>query len=138
MRAPAPAVQPRQSSAAAVPEQERGGTRIADRVVAKAATQAAREALRGSQPFTRLDTDTSAVPRVRPPRASVEVRSHRARVRLSMELPYPGDIAGTASRVREHVAARVRSLTGMTVTEVVIVVERLRATATAGEHRRVR
>jgi len=108
---------------------ERGATRIADRVVAKIAGQAAREAL-GSLP-----------PEAAPPHASVVVRpgavgsaragetpaerTESAHVRVSVELDYPSDIGGQCNAVRRHVAERVRALAGMEVPEVAVQVERL-------------
>ncbi|MEU5958646.1 hypothetical protein [Streptomyces sp. NPDC047525] len=92
---------------------ERGATRIADRVVAKIAAQAAREAL------TAVPADGS------PPHATVTVRHDVARVRISVELDYPSDIGGQCGAVRRQVAQRVKALAGMEVPEVAVHVERL-------------
>ncbi|RVU22010.1 Asp23/Gls24 family envelope stress response protein [Streptomyces antnestii] len=92
---------------------ERGATRIADRVVAKIAAQAAREAL----PAVPADGA--------PPHAAVSVRHDSARVRISLELDYPGDIGAQCGAVRRQVAERVRALAGMEVPEVAVQVERL-------------
>ncbi|MEU7472345.1 hypothetical protein AB0A94_28125 [Streptomyces sp. NPDC044984] len=102
---------------AAVAPGERGATRIADRVVAKIASQAAREAV-GLLP-----------PGAAPPHATVVVRHETARIRVHVELDYPGDIGGRCARVRRQVVVRVRSLAGMHVPEVVVLVERLHLTA---------
>ncbi|MFJ1607222.1 Asp23/Gls24 family envelope stress response protein [Streptomyces sp. NPDC088253] len=91
----------------------RGATRIADRVVAKIAAQAAREALEPLPP--------DAVP----PHATVVVHHETARVRVHLELGYPSDIGGHCNAVRRHVAERVDALTGMEVPEVTVQVERL-------------
>lgn len=92
---------------------ERGATTIADRVVAKIAAQAAREALDG-------------VPEGgAPPRAMVTVHHDAARVRVSLELDYPSDIGGQCGAVRHRVAERVKALAGMDVPEVAVQVERL-------------
>ncbi|MBA2948427.1 Asp23/Gls24 family envelope stress response protein [Streptomyces himalayensis] len=97
---------------------ERGATRIADRVVAKIAAWAAREAL-------------DAVPQGgEPPHATVTVhqetgRVRTARVRISLELDYPSDIGRQCGAVRRHVAERVKTLAGMEVPEVAVQVERL-------------
>ncbi|MEU1128045.1 hypothetical protein ABZ371_31795 [Streptomyces sp. NPDC005899] len=91
----------------------RGETRIADRVVAKIAAQAAREAA-GEPP-------TGGAP----PRATVTVHRETARVRVSLELGYPGDIGRRCGAVRRRVAERVRALAGMEVPEVAVQVERL-------------
>ncbi|MFJ7102260.1 Asp23/Gls24 family envelope stress response protein [Streptomyces albogriseolus] len=100
-----------------VPPGERGETTVADRVVAKIASQAAREAL-GALP-----------PDAEPPHASVVVRHGSARVRVHVELDYPGDIGGRCARVRKRIVDRVRDLTGMSVPEVVVQVERLHLAA---------
>ncbi|AZM52517.1 hypothetical protein DMA15_07810 [Streptomyces sp. WAC 01529] len=92
---------------------ERGATRIADRVVAKIAARAAREAV-GTVP-----ADGS------PPHATVSVRHDSARVRVSLELDYPCDIGRQCGAVRHQVTERVRTLAGMDVPEVVVQVERL-------------
>jgi uncharacterized alkaline shock family protein YloU len=110
---------------ATVAARERGATRIADRVVAKIASQAAREAL------PPLPADAV------PPHATVVVRrqstgggadgtpTHSARVRVSLELGYPSDIGAQCGEVRRHVTERVRALAGMEVPEVAVQVERL-------------
>nr|WP_206328165.1 Asp23/Gls24 family envelope stress response protein [Streptomyces sp. S3(2020)] len=96
-----------------VPPGERGATRIADRVVAKIASQAAREAV-GEVPGDAA-----------PPHATVVVHHRTVRVRVHLELDYPTDIGARCSRVRRHVAERVRALVGMEVPEVAVHVERL-------------
>jgi uncharacterized alkaline shock family protein YloU len=100
-------------SAARVAPGERGATRIADRVVAKVAAQAAREAL---EPLA---------PGVPPPHATVVVHRDSARVRVLVELDYPGDIGARCGRVRRQVVERVGALVGMEVPEVAVQVERL-------------
>jgi uncharacterized alkaline shock family protein YloU len=97
----------------AVAAAERGATRIADRVVAKIAAQAAREALDVPHP--------DAVP----PHATVVVHHETARVRVSVELGYPSDIGSRCNAVRRQVAQRVKALAGMEVPEVAVQVERL-------------
>ncbi|WP_210593201.1 hypothetical protein [Streptomyces sp. GESEQ-35] len=98
---------------AAVPPGERGATRIADRVVAKIASQAAREAL-GALP-----------PDAAPPHASVVVHHDTVRVRVSLDLGYPSDVGHQCASVRRHVTQRVVALVGMEVHEVAVQVERL-------------
>ncbi|MGW0726868.1 Asp23/Gls24 family envelope stress response protein [Streptomyces mirabilis] len=111
----------------AVEAAERGATRIADRVVAKIAAQAAREALDPLPP--------DAVP----PHATVVVHHESARVRLHLELGYPSDIGARCNAVRCHVAERVDALTGMEVPEVTVHVERLHLVpATAAAQGRTR
>ncbi|AMM11698.1 Asp23/Gls24 family envelope stress response protein [Streptomyces albidoflavus] len=102
---------------------ERGETRIADRVVARIAGQAAREALRGNQ----RDAD--------PPRATVSIHQDHARVRVSVELGYPTDIGRQCGAVRRRVTERVEGLTGMTVPEVAVQVEKLRVAGKQGRAR---
>jgi uncharacterized alkaline shock family protein YloU len=107
------AVDERGRTAVVVAPGERGATRIADRVVAKIAAQAAREAL-GPLP-----------PEAAPPHATVVVHHETARVRVHLELDYPCDIGDRCSRVRRQVVQRVRALVGMEVPEVAVHVERL-------------
>ncbi|MGW2824824.1 hypothetical protein ACWC24_28050 [Streptomyces sp. NPDC001443] len=101
---------------AVVPPGERGATRIADRVVSKTAAQAAREAV-GPLP------EAAA-----PPQATVVVHHDTARVRIHLELGYPGDVAARCREVRRHVVERVGALVGMEVPEVAVHVERLHLT----------
>ena len=97
---------------------ERGATRIADRVVAKIAAWAAREAL-------------DAVPEGgEPPYATVIVHNQYARVRISLELDYPSDIGRQCGAVRRRVAERVKALAGMEVHEVAVQVERMHSVHT--------
>ncbi|MFF6950821.1 hypothetical protein ACFZAD_19465 [Streptomyces iakyrus] len=105
---------------AVVPPRERGATRIADRVVAKIASQAAREAV-GTLP-----------PDAGRPSASVVVHHEVAHVRVHIELDYPCDIGARCRRVRHHVVERVGALVGMQVPEVVVQVERLHLVAAPG------
>ncbi|MGK5641875.1 Asp23/Gls24 family envelope stress response protein [Streptomyces sp. URMC 126] len=106
----------------------RGATRIADRVVAKIASQAAREAL-DEEPEgadgAGGDADAGAGGRRTPPYASVTVHEETARVRVSVELGYPADLGARCRAVRRRIVERVRTLAGMEVPEVVVTVERL-------------
>ncbi|WP_344364613.1 hypothetical protein [Streptomyces gobitricini] len=124
---------------------ERGATTIADRVVAKIAAYAAREALKGvpadeggtgaggtGEGATRQDgTGRGGTHGMgggvhgRPPHAAVVVHRDTARVRVNLELGYPSDIGAQCAAVRRHVARRVRTLAGMEVPEVAVQVERL-------------
>ncbi|MCF1647685.1 MULTISPECIES: hypothetical protein [Streptomyces] len=103
-----------------VPPGERGATRIADRVVAKIASQAAREAV-GTLP-----------PDAGRPSASVAVHHEVAHVRVHVELDYPCDIGARCGSVRRRVVERVGDLVGMQVPEVVVQVERLHLAAAPG------
>lgn len=127
-----------------VPAAGRGVTRIADRVVAKIASQAAREVLNPLRPEWFGDVSAS-------PHATVSVRRGRerkpsgrgepkgeerpaeerseprqeARVRVSVELAYPSDIGAQCREVRRQIVERVGVLADMDVPEVVVTVERL-------------
>lgn len=106
----------------------RGSTTVADRVVAKIAAQAAREALR-------TGADAATLPRGgrSRPKASVAVRNFSARVRVSVELGYPSDIGSQCGAVRRDVASRVKELAGMDVPDVTVDVERLHSPYTDGK-----
>ncbi|WP_228718122.1 Asp23/Gls24 family envelope stress response protein [Kitasatospora acidiphila] len=90
----------------------RGRLRIADRVLQRIAEVAAREAL-GPDPVGGH------------PRVSVAVLGGGARVWVGLDLPFPGDLAAWAERVRAQVGERVGGLTGIEVREVDVVVEHL-------------
>lgn len=107
---------------------DRGSLRIADRVVAKIASRAARDALADAPRAVH-------VPRGGEPVASVAVRRGGAHVRLSVELGYPNDIAAVAGALRRHVTDRVETLTGIPVPQVTVEVERLHSPATQREDR---
>lgn len=98
----------------------RGALRIADRVVAKIAAQAAREAL------------DVLPPEAGPPHATVVVHHDTARVRVGLELDYPSDIGAQCAAVRRQVTQRVRMLAGMEVPEVAVQVERLHSAQARG------
>jgi uncharacterized alkaline shock family protein YloU len=110
----------RDASAGWVPPADRGSTAIADRVVAKIAARAAREAL--------PDAPEGGAP----PHAMVVVHHETARVRLSLELEYPSDIGAQCGAVRRHVVERVKALAGMEVPEVAVHVERLHSALSRG------
>lgn len=107
---------------AQLPAVERGALRIADRVIAKIAAQAAGEVLTGAP-------NAELVPGDVRPHATVSVRKDTARLRLSLELGYPADIGAVCGSVRRHVTGRVEALTGMRVPEVAVEVERLHSLA---------
>ncbi|MFD4739946.1 Asp23/Gls24 family envelope stress response protein [Streptomyces virginiae] len=117
---------PPRSAPPRVDAAERGATRIADRVVAKIAAQAAREAL--TTPGT-------------PPHATVTVHHDIARVRVSLELDYPSDLAAQCAAVRRQVALRIEEYASMSVPEVDIDIEHLHSTRSrtaTGRDRRLR
>ncbi|WP_055602872.1 Asp23/Gls24 family envelope stress response protein [Streptomyces aureus] len=104
--------------AAQGPVRDRGATRIADRVVAKIAAQAAREAA-GPGPEGGSK-----------PHASVVVHRDIASVAVSLDLDYPSDIGRRCGAVRGRVRTRVEELVGMEVHEVTVHVERLHSAFT--------
>ncbi|MFD7588118.1 Asp23/Gls24 family envelope stress response protein [Kitasatospora sp. NPDC059811] len=95
----------------------RGRLRIADRVYARIAARAAREAL--------ADVWTGRTAKGAPPAVSVATPGSTVTVRVAVALPFPADLAALARAVRERVAAQVAGFTGTRVSEVVVVVERL-------------
>ncbi|MFJ2825267.1 hypothetical protein ACIO7M_29750 [Streptomyces toxytricini] len=130
MSAPPPATPP-------VPSAERGATHIADRVVAKIAAQAAREALArepGAQPRSAGRAHPAA------PHATVTVHHDVARVRISLELGYPSDLGAQCAAVRSRVVRRIEECAGMSVPEVDIDIEHLHPPGTSGAalHRKPR
>jgi uncharacterized alkaline shock family protein YloU len=115
-----------------VPAGDRGALRIADRVVAKIASQAAREAT-GKLPEAAATPHANVVvlPHSRL-RSSGGTPMETARVRIQLELDYPTDIGARCAQVRRHVAERVGALVGMHVPEVAVHVERLHPTPVHG------
>ncbi|MBT2423897.1 Asp23/Gls24 family envelope stress response protein [Streptomyces sp. ISL-22] len=121
-----------------MPPGARGAIRISDRVIAKIASHAAREAL-GEFPGTRqvpfVHASARASVSVRPAdgrgaaeRAADEVSVlGEARVHVAVELHYPCDIGRQCGTVRRVVTERVQTLTGMDVDHVSVTVERLHA-----------
>ncbi|MEW1912103.1 Asp23/Gls24 family envelope stress response protein [Kitasatospora sp. NPDC085895] len=104
---------------------ERGATVIPDRVVARLATHAAREAL------TRLATGALR-PDAGAARAQASVRAGAARLEVRVDLPYPIDISSAAEAVQRHVAEQVEELTGLSVHEVDLTVRNLYLAKAAG------
>ena len=102
-------------TATEVGEPERGATTVVERVVAKVAAQAAREALRTVPAAFKAPRGP-----LRPPRATVTIHERTARVRVIVELGYPSDIGAQCAAVRRQVAARVKELVGMEVPEVAV------------------
>ncbi|WP_037636267.1 Asp23/Gls24 family envelope stress response protein [Streptomyces katrae] len=119
-----------------VPTADRGATRIADRVVAKIAAQAAREALAaqpaglpaasgGARAVGLLGSAGPAGAGPAAPHATVTVHHDIARVRVSLELDYPCDLADRCAAVRRRVVSRIEECAGMSVPEVDIDIEHL-------------
>ncbi|KOY55123.1 Asp23/Gls24 family envelope stress response protein [Streptomyces sp. XY332] len=98
---------------------ERGATVISDKAVARIAARAAKEAVA-------THTDASvAHAKLAAPRASVTVGSGAVRLGLTLDLPYPADLAGVSRQLQQYVSERVAHLTGMRVTEVTLAIEHL-------------
>ncbi|MFF4170518.1 Asp23/Gls24 family envelope stress response protein [Streptomyces sp. NPDC001744] len=114
------------ADAARDPVRDRGATDIADRVVAKIAARAAREALGG------VPEGGSK------PHASVDVHRNAARIAIDLELDYPSDIGRRCGAVRGRVRSRVEHLVGMEVHEVAVRVERLHSALTRDDSPRGR
>ncbi|KRD10781.1 Asp23/Gls24 family envelope stress response protein [Streptomyces sp. B21-101] len=110
--------------AAAVPPGGRGATRIADRVVAKIAAEAAREAV-GPLPPDAGRPHATVVVRPAHPGSGGGGPVDAAHVHVQLELDYPSDLGARCRAVRRHVTERVGALAGMTVPEVAVQVERL-------------
>ncbi|WP_308346832.1 hypothetical protein [Streptomyces sp. ISL-66] len=92
---------------------------IPEKVVARIAVRAAQEALA-------RHAHTSPAPgKLTSPRASVSAKDGVARLGLSLDLPYPADLAVAARSVQQYVSERVSQLTGMRVSEVTLAVEHL-------------
>jgi uncharacterized alkaline shock family protein YloU len=111
---------------------ERGATRIADRVVAKIASQAAREAVGPLPPGAARPHATVVVHPHSRPRTNGDTPVGAARISVHLELDYPTDIGSRCHAVRRHVTERVGALVGMEVPEVAVLVERLHPTAAHG------
>ncbi|MCZ4102224.1 MULTISPECIES: DUF6286 domain-containing Asp23/Gls24 family envelope stress response protein [Streptomyces] len=92
---------------------------IPDKVIARIAARAAREA---------LTEQTGAAPArlgLALPRSTAAVNEGAARLGLSLDLPYPINIAETSRQVQHYVTERVAQLTGMRVTEVTLTIQHL-------------
>ncbi|WP_326599722.1 hypothetical protein [Streptomyces sp. NBC_01803] len=119
-----------------VPAADRGVTRIAERVVARLAVQAAREALRAEAgappvPHRRGGGPQATAVISRPP--SGDGTGGLASIRVAVELGYPSDIGAQCRSVRRHIAERVRELAGMETSDVLVAVERLHSVHAGGD-----
>ncbi|SDM76709.1 hypothetical protein SAMN04487981_102514 [Streptomyces sp. cf386] len=129
-----------------IPRGERGAITVADRVVAKIASQVARDALsRFTEsaghvpPGRRTPRVTTSVQRA-PERntagrddesaAGRQALLFEARMRITVELGYPSDIGAQCAAVRREVTERLRTWTGMEVSDLVVSVERLHSVHT--------
>ncbi|GAB2953719.1 hypothetical protein GCM10023080_010600 [Streptomyces pseudoechinosporeus] len=124
-----------------IPRGERGAITVADRVVAKIASQVAREAL---SRFT--ESADRVPPGRRTPRVTTAVRRAperntagrdaesaarrqavlgEVRMLITVELGYPSDIGAQGAAVRREVTERLRTWAGMDVSDLAVSVERL-------------
>lgn len=124
-----------------IPRGERGAITVTDRVVAKIASQVAREALSrftesaGRVPpgrrTPRVTTSVRRAPerntagRDAEPAAGRQALLFEARMRITVELGYPSDIGAQCAAVRGEVTERLRTWAGMEVSDLVVSVERL-------------
>ncbi|MEW5353572.1 Asp23/Gls24 family envelope stress response protein [Streptomyces sp. 16-176A] len=111
------------------PPAERGATVIPDRVVARIAARAAREA-QSRRAALPPDGGGAAAPS-----ATATTRTGSVRLHLALDLPYPTDIPRVCERMQHDIAERVARLTGLDVREVTLTVRRL---VTAGDASRGR
>lgn len=109
-----------------LPPAARGATVIPDRVVARIAARVARTALH------RLTGPAHAALTVSGARATTY--GGTAQLAVSVDLPYPADIAVTCRQLQREIAERVAQLTGLDVRDVTLTIRRL---ATAGGPDRV-
>lgn len=109
----------------AVPGQ-RGRTTIADRVVAKVATQAVAEVAQvGGAARQLIGITLGRQTGQGPARVSARVDGGLAMIEMRLTLSYPAPVRSLCHQVRGHVMERVTSLTGIEVRHVDIQVARL-------------
>ncbi|WP_406444180.1 Asp23/Gls24 family envelope stress response protein [Streptomyces sp. NBC_01613] len=101
------------------PPARRGATLIPDTVVALITVRAAREAL------TRHAGASTARLGLGTPRATASVHEGSARLDVSLDLPYPVDIAQAGGEIRHYITERVSHLTGLRVDDITVSVHRL-------------
>ncbi|MDX3214376.1 Asp23/Gls24 family envelope stress response protein [Streptomyces sp. ME02-6991-2B] len=95
---------------------ERGTTVIPERVVARIAARVASTTLR-----RRIDPGSDLAA----PGARATTHGGRAHLTLTVDLPYPTDIADTCRRLQREVAEQVAQLTGLEVRDVTLTIRRL-------------
>ncbi|MFH8561729.1 DUF6286 domain-containing Asp23/Gls24 family envelope stress response protein [Streptomyces sp. NPDC017988] len=100
------------------PPAERGATTVAERAVRRIAERAATEALAPGE--------------VQVSRGAAVVRGHRARVGVTVTLPYPAVLDEAGERVRSHVADRTARLTGLAVPSARVRIRELRVREEVG------
>ncbi|WP_248964412.1 Asp23/Gls24 family envelope stress response protein [Sphaerisporangium perillae] len=114
------------SQRTAGPPETRGHTGISDRVLEQIAARAVSEVEQVGGVAPRVlgvplgrDTEQTA------PRVSGHVDGHLAILKVTLSVVYPAPIRQVVHRVRDHVVARVRELTGLEARQVDIDVTRL-------------
>ena len=110
------------------PPAGRGATEIPDRVVARIAARIASTALH------RLIGPRHPLTDLAVPGARVTTYDRTAQLALSVDLPYPTDIAATCRQLQREVTERVAQLTGLDISDVTLTIRRL---VTAGRPGRV-
>ncbi|MFE4370378.1 Asp23/Gls24 family envelope stress response protein [Streptomyces sp. NPDC056835] len=103
----------------------RGATLIPGTVVARIAARAAREALRLQREALSHPGGGEPPARLGGPRSTATVHDGSACLGISLDLPYPIDIARTCGEIRHYIAERVDQLTGMRIDDVTVSVRRL-------------
>ncbi|MEO3813692.1 Asp23/Gls24 family envelope stress response protein [Sphaerisporangium sp. B11E5] len=106
--------------------EERGRTRISDRVLERIAATAAAEVDEAGRAARRVlgvpvGHDTTAAP----PRVTGHIDGRLAVLRVHLSVAYPAPVREVTRRVRDHVTGRVHELTGLDVRQVDIDVDRL-------------
>ncbi|MEU8915661.1 Asp23/Gls24 family envelope stress response protein [Streptomyces nigrescens] len=101
------------------PPARRGATLIPEAVVARITVRAAREALirHTGRPPARLGLG--------PAHSTAAVHEGSARLKVSLDLPYPVDIARTCGEIRQYITDRVSHLTGLRIDDLTVSVQRL-------------
>ncbi|WP_406415066.1 Asp23/Gls24 family envelope stress response protein [Streptomyces sp. NBC_01614] len=124
-----------------IPRGERGAITVADRVVAKIASQVARDALSrftesadhvpASHGTPRVTTSVRRAPERNTAGRDAESAAIRqallfeARLRVTVELGYPSDIGAQCAAVRREITERLRTWAAMEVSDLVVSVEKL-------------
>lgn len=103
------------------PAAERGATTIADQVVVKIATVAARECTESTSAPSAMGKLTGRSL----PSADAVVAGGRARLRMRVAVQWPTPLGEAAARVRDRVRDRVSELTGLQVDAVDVDVDHM-------------
>ncbi len=101
------------------PPEERGTTRIADRVLERIAGRALTEVEHAGGVARRvLGVPLAADDPTMAPRVEAHVDGHLAQMRMTVSVLYPQPVRQVVGRIREHVMHRVGDLTGLDVRQV--------------------